>query len=163
MVPAHTFRFASGVTVVTAMADGRPVGMTCQVFASVSLSPPLVLFRPGRSLRVWPLIRDAGTFAVNFLTHQQAGVAERMGRSNPHKFEEISWSVSGVSLDVSWVGWVGLWGFGVVGVGLVVACGCGGVGRVVAVGGPCLLAGPSCGSWVGGGLLVLWVSVRAGW
>ena len=90
-------RFASGVTVVTAMADGRPVGMTCQAFASVSLSPPLVLFCPGRSLRVWPLIRDAGTFAVNFLTHQQAGVAAWMGRSNPRKFEEIAWSASGVS------------------------------------------------------------------
>ena len=90
-------RFASGVTVVTAMADGRPVGMTCQAFASVSLSPPLVLFCPGRSLRVWPLIRDAGTFAVNFLTHQQAGVAAWLGRSNPRKFEEIAWSASGVS------------------------------------------------------------------
>ena len=34
---------------------------------------------------------------MNFLTHQQAGVAAWMGRSNPRKFEEIAWSASGVS------------------------------------------------------------------
>lgn len=49
------------------------------------------------------------------------------------------------SLDVSWVGWVGLWGFGLVGMGLIVACGCGGVPRVVAVGGLCLPAGSFLG------------------
>ena len=37
-------RFASGVTVVTSISGGEPVGMTCQSFSSVSLDPPLVLF-----------------------------------------------------------------------------------------------------------------------
>ncbi len=46
-----------------------------------------------------------------------------------------------VSLGVSWVGWVGLWGFRLVGMGLIVACGCDGVARVVAVGGLCLPVG----------------------
>ena len=44
-------RFATGVAVVTAMSDGEPVGMTCQSFSSVSLSPPLVLFCPARTSR----------------------------------------------------------------------------------------------------------------
>jgi flavin reductase (DIM6/NTAB) family NADH-FMN oxidoreductase RutF len=40
--------FATGVTIVTAMAaDGRPYGVTCNSFASVSLNPPLVLVGPG--------------------------------------------------------------------------------------------------------------------
>ena len=37
--------FATGVTIVTAMSvDGRPYGVTCNSFASVSLNPPLVLW-----------------------------------------------------------------------------------------------------------------------
>ena len=38
--------FATGVTIVTAMAaDGRPYGVTCNSFASVSLNPPLKHWR----------------------------------------------------------------------------------------------------------------------
>ena len=45
--------FATGVTIVTARdADGQRVGLTANSFASVSLSPPLVL---------WSLSRRAGT------------------------------------------------------------------------------------------------------
>ena len=38
-------RFATGVTVVTIVApNGAPIGLTCNSFSSVSLSPPLVLW-----------------------------------------------------------------------------------------------------------------------
>ena len=37
--------YATGVTIITAAApDGRPYGLTCNSFASVSLNPPLVLW-----------------------------------------------------------------------------------------------------------------------
>jgi len=37
--------YGTGVTVITAMAaDGKPYGLTCNSFASVSLNPPLVLW-----------------------------------------------------------------------------------------------------------------------
>ena len=37
--------YATGVTIITAAAiDGRPYGLTCNSFTSVSLNPPLVLF-----------------------------------------------------------------------------------------------------------------------
>ena len=40
--------FATGVTIVTAMStEGRPYGITCNSFASVSLNPPLVLWSLG--------------------------------------------------------------------------------------------------------------------
>ena len=40
--------YATGVTVITAMAaDGKPYGLTCNSFASVSLNPPLVLWSLG--------------------------------------------------------------------------------------------------------------------
>src|SRR6187399_1875635 len=50
-------RFASGVTVVTAISNDEPVGLTCQSFSSVSLNPPLVLFIPSKTSRAWPLIQ----------------------------------------------------------------------------------------------------------
>ena len=71
-------RFASGVTVVTAISDGEPVGMTCQSFSSVSLDPPLVLFVPAKTSRAWPLIQRAGRFCVNFLADDQAELSNTM-------------------------------------------------------------------------------------
>ena len=35
--------FATGVTVVTAIEEGEPVGFACQSFAALSLDPPMVL------------------------------------------------------------------------------------------------------------------------
>ena len=38
--------FGTGVTIVTAAVDGKPVGITVNSFASVSLDPALVLWSP---------------------------------------------------------------------------------------------------------------------
>ena len=41
--------FCTGVTVVTGLSDGAPVGFTAQSFVSLSLEPPLVAVCPGKS------------------------------------------------------------------------------------------------------------------
>jgi len=87
-------RFASGVTVVTAVSDGQPVGMTCQSFSSVSLDPPLVLFIPARTSRAWPLIHRAGRFCVNFLSDAQAELSNTMASRGVDKFQGVSWQPS---------------------------------------------------------------------
>lgn len=87
-------RFASGVTVVTAVSDGQPVGMTCQSFSSVSLDPPLVLFIPARTSRAWPLIHRAGRFCVNFLSDAQAELSNTMASRGVDKFQGVSWRPS---------------------------------------------------------------------
>ena len=79
-------RFASGVTVVTAISGGEPVGMTCQSFSSVSLDPPLVLFVPAKTSRAFPLMQRAGTFAVNFLSADQAELSNTMASRGSDKF-----------------------------------------------------------------------------
>jgi 3-hydroxy-9,10-secoandrosta-1,3,5(10)-triene-9,17-dione monooxygenase reductase component len=38
--------FATGVTIVTALEDGVPVGFSCQSFAALSLDPPMVTGSP---------------------------------------------------------------------------------------------------------------------
>ena len=71
-------RFASGVTVVTSISGGAPVGLTCQSFSSVSLNPPLVLFVPAKTSRAWPAIQRSGKFCVNFLADDQAELSNQM-------------------------------------------------------------------------------------
>src|SRR3954454_7411306 len=79
-------RFGSGVTVVTAMSGGEPVGLTCQSFSSVSLNPPLVLFIPARTSRAWPAIQRAGKFCVNFLADGQQELSNQMASRGTDKF-----------------------------------------------------------------------------
>lgn len=90
-------RFASGVTVVTAMSNGEPVGMTCQSFSSVSLDPPLVLFVPAKTSRAWPLIQRSGRFCVNFLEASQAELSNQMASRGIDKFAGVAWHPSQAS------------------------------------------------------------------
>lgn len=87
-------RFASGITVVTAISGGVPVGLTCQSFTSVSLDPPLVLFCPSRTSRAWPLIQRTGAFCVNVLAHDQADVSDTMASRGIDKFARVAWAPS---------------------------------------------------------------------
>ena len=66
--------FPTGVTVITAMNDGVPVGMAIGSFASLSLDPPQVLFCAGQSSSSWPKVRAAGSFCVNLLAEDQEDV-----------------------------------------------------------------------------------------
>jgi 3-hydroxy-9,10-secoandrosta-1,3,5(10)-triene-9,17-dione monooxygenase reductase component len=76
------------------MAGGRPVGMTCQSFSSVSLAPPMVLFCPARTSRAWPLMEEAGFFCVNLLAKDQEELSGRMATKADEKFEGVAWSTS---------------------------------------------------------------------
>jgi 3-hydroxy-9,10-secoandrosta-1,3,5(10)-triene-9,17-dione monooxygenase reductase component len=87
-------RFASGVTVVTSMSGGAPVGMTCQSFSSVSLNPPLVMFIPAKTSRAWPAIQRSGKFCVNFLAHGQEDLSNTMASRGVDKFADIPWAPS---------------------------------------------------------------------
>lgn len=89
--------FASGVTVVTAVSDGEPVGLTCQSFSSVSLDPPLVLFVPARTSRAWPRIEAAGRFCVNVLAHDQEDLSARMAGRGTDKFAGLEWAPSAIT------------------------------------------------------------------
>ena len=84
-------RFASGVTVVTAMEDGVPVGFTCQSFTSLSLEPPLVALAPAKQSTSWPRIRRAGVFCVNVLADTQQAVCQAFAASGGDKFSGLAW------------------------------------------------------------------------
>jgi 3-hydroxy-9,10-secoandrosta-1,3,5(10)-triene-9,17-dione monooxygenase reductase component len=56
--------FCTGVTIITAIDGGEPVGFTAQSFQSLSLDPPLVLFAPQKTSSTWPRLQAAKTFCA---------------------------------------------------------------------------------------------------
>jgi len=86
--------FASGVTVITGVDEGEPVGFACQAFASVSLEPPLILFCAAHSGRTWPRIRSTGRFSVNVLGEKQTDLCGRFGSRTGRKFDGLDWELS---------------------------------------------------------------------
>ncbi|MHB8681646.1 MAG: flavin reductase family protein [Acidimicrobiales bacterium] len=87
--------FPTGVTIVTAVEGGEPVGFTCQAFASLSLDPPLVVLAPGKSSTSWPRIVSAGEFCVNILAEDQEALCRDFSVSGGDKFTGVGWRPAG--------------------------------------------------------------------
>lgn len=85
--------YATGVTVITASApDRRPVGLTCNSFASVSLNPPLVLWSLVSVSPNMSIFQNASHFAVNVLGRSQQAVARQFATPAEDKFAGIGWT-----------------------------------------------------------------------
>lgn len=73
-------RFVTGVTVVTTMTEGGPLGMTVNSFSSVSLDPPLVLWSPARKSGRFAAFEASSHFAIHVLAADQQPLAEHFAR-----------------------------------------------------------------------------------
>jgi flavin reductase (DIM6/NTAB) family NADH-FMN oxidoreductase RutF len=60
-------RFATGIVVVTVVADGVDHAMTINAFTSLSLDPTLVLFCPEKVARLHDVVTGAAIWAVSVL------------------------------------------------------------------------------------------------
>jgi 3-hydroxy-9,10-secoandrosta-1,3,5(10)-triene-9,17-dione monooxygenase reductase component len=101
--------FATGVTVVSGMDEGEPVGFTCQSFLSLSLDPPFVAVAPARTSTSWPRIARAGEFCVNVLAEHQQELGEGFAVSGGPKFEGVDWrpsAITGSPLITDALAWV---------------------------------------------------------
>ncbi|MGH3520108.1 MAG: flavin reductase family protein [Haloechinothrix sp.] len=87
-------RFCTGVTVITALREGEPVGFACQSFSALSLEPPYICICPGRTSTTWPLIREVGEFCVNILTVAQEEQCRAFAKSGSDKFAGSRWTSS---------------------------------------------------------------------
>jgi flavin reductase (DIM6/NTAB) family NADH-FMN oxidoreductase RutF len=83
--------FATGITIVTAIDNGEPVGLTAQSFTAVSLDPPLVAFFPGKSSTSYPGIQRAGVFCVNVLAEDQEALCRAFAVSGGDKFSGVGY------------------------------------------------------------------------
>jgi flavin reductase (DIM6/NTAB) family NADH-FMN oxidoreductase RutF len=84
--------FATGVALITGMHDGRPAGLTCQSFFSLSLDPPMVALAPGRKSTSWPRVASTGKFCANVLAADQEALARTFAESGADKFAGVGWS-----------------------------------------------------------------------
>lgn len=86
-------RFASGVTVVTAVDEkGVDHGITVSAFCSLSLKPPLVLVCIDHVTVMHGILETAGTFAVSVLAADQEELARRFSDPDNDRFEGTSYS-----------------------------------------------------------------------
>ncbi len=86
--------FPTGVTVVTSLTDGDPVGVAIGSFASISLDPPLVGFFLGTSSTSRAAIVEAGVFCVNVLNKDDLDLCGVMASKAPDKFSGVAWTPS---------------------------------------------------------------------
>lgn len=86
-------QFATGVTIITAIDDGEPVGVAANSFTSVSIDPPLVLFCVGRGSSTWPRIEAARKFAVNILGEHQEELSGLFATKGADRFGQTEWHV----------------------------------------------------------------------
>lgn len=77
-------QFATGITVVTAMSDQGPTGMTANSFTSVSLEPPLVLWCLSKKSQRCAVFRAANRFAISVLRENQFDLAMAFAKDGDH-------------------------------------------------------------------------------
>jgi flavin reductase (DIM6/NTAB) family NADH-FMN oxidoreductase RutF len=85
-------RFASGVTVVTAVdRRGRDVGMTVSAFSSVSLEPPLIMMCIAHDASIYNALSKAECFIVNVLSAGQEAIARRFAETEGNRFSGLGY------------------------------------------------------------------------
>ena len=81
--------FASGVTVVTTMVEGKPYGTTASAVTSLSLEPPLVLIAMNQESATGAAIAEKGSFAINILGEEHGEIAVNFARKGGDKFADV--------------------------------------------------------------------------
>jgi flavin reductase len=79
--------FTTGVTVVTFPAPGGMHGMTASSFASVSVTPQLVLVSIAKEANAHPLMMRAEAFGISLLLESQHDLANYFAGKMPARLE----------------------------------------------------------------------------
>jgi 4-nitrophenol 2-monooxygenase / 4-nitrocatechol 4-monooxygenase, reductase component len=82
--------FATGVTIVTALHDGRRYGTTASAVTSLSLEPPMLLICMNKESETGRAVAAAERFAVNILGEGQAALATRFAHKGGDKFDGVA-------------------------------------------------------------------------
>lgn len=84
-------RFATGVCVVSTVgADGMPAGLTVSAFASLSLTPPLVLFCLDKATKRLAAFGESDAFGISVLSERQRDVSDLFASQDADKFARVS-------------------------------------------------------------------------
>ena len=81
--------FASGVTVITAIHEGRAYGTTASAVTSLSLEPPMLLICMSKQSETGRAVAASRRFGVNILGANQVDLAERFAQKGGDKFDGV--------------------------------------------------------------------------
>ncbi|WP_072807433.1 flavin reductase family protein [Rhodococcoides yunnanense] len=80
------------VSVVTTIVDGRPHGTTVSAFASLSMSPPMVLVALDERSDLLAAVQETRRFGVNILASEQSELASTFATKGQGKFDGVAWT-----------------------------------------------------------------------
>jgi flavin reductase (DIM6/NTAB) family NADH-FMN oxidoreductase RutF len=89
--PNAMARVCTPVAVVTTFLDGSPHGTTVSAFASLSLSPPMVMVSLDRESELLARLTSARQFGINVLSSAQSELAVRFARKGSDTFAGLDW------------------------------------------------------------------------
>jgi flavin reductase (DIM6/NTAB) family NADH-FMN oxidoreductase RutF len=91
-------RFATGVTVVTSIENGRTHGMTANTFASVSLDPPLVLVSLDNRSNMHRILATGQRYGISVLAENQRALSDHFAARGPGPLDVRFVSHAGIPL-----------------------------------------------------------------
>ena len=91
----------TSVSVITAMTENGPAGMTVGTFTSVSLDPPLVAFYVDLGSTTWPTLAGADHFGINVLGARAGDLCRAFSRRGADRFVGVDWAPS--AAGVPWL------------------------------------------------------------
>ncbi|WP_342600008.1 flavin reductase family protein [Psychrobacillus sp. FSL H8-0483] len=93
--------YPTGVTVVTAFnQEGKPMGMTVNSFASVSLEPLLILWSIDKRVYSYENFLKVDKFTVNILAADQGDLCTLFSSKVEDRFSQCDWKESELNLPV---------------------------------------------------------------
>ena len=93
--------YPTGVTVVTTTTEsGKPVGLTVNSFASVSMDPTLVLFCVDQKAGTLQAFKESQKFAVHVLNEDQKAECFKFAGKDDDKFSDFDWGMTEMGLPV---------------------------------------------------------------
>lgn len=75
--------WTTGVTVVTAIHEGKRYGMTVNSFTSISLDPPLITVTLKQLTHTHELVEKSGEFSMTILSDKQGDLSDRFAGKIP--------------------------------------------------------------------------------
>ena len=83
-------RFATGIAVITCDSPVGPLGITANSFASVSLTPALVLWSPAKSSKRFEAFTKAQHYAIHIMSDTQSDICSGFAKVGD-AFEGYDW------------------------------------------------------------------------
>ena len=88
-------QYASGVTVITTVQGGKPIGMTCRSTRRAALARPAAgCLPPQKTSRAFAAIRQTRKFCVNILAADQTEISNAFASRAEDKFEGVEWDLT---------------------------------------------------------------------